>query len=396
MTQAQRNVLIVSPDHSIANAIGSSLSSLPGVQVDREPTTLSEMNGRLSRVAGRYDVVLFQSSDHDAAEMDAIRTLNANRRHGSVVLALADSMISLAAARELTKAGVDEVLPLSGIAAEIGERMSRIAVRHGSVRPKSGKVIAIAKARGGAGASTLAVNLADQIACETRFLRGAVRRKVALLDLDVQFGSIGSMLDLPEQDAVFRMAKDGIVPDETFLDQSIQVAANGVSVVAAPAQFVPLDSVRNDQVAAMIDILRATHDFVVIDMPQAMVGWIEPIVARTDRLMLVADASVPAIRQCRRVTDFLTADNVALPVDIIVNRDRRPLFSGAVRKEAEKALGRTLEHWLPDDPGPARLAIDRGQPLAAVAGRARLTRAVGRLARAIVSKMPAAAEVSAS
>lgn len=395
MTDPTRSVLVISPDKQVSDAIGKALAALPGLRVDVEPTTLTGMNGRASKVASTYDVVLFQTAPGDGEEIDAIEALSASRRPGTVLLALADSGIPLSQARALNRAGVDEVLPLSGLAADVSDQISRIGRSHSSDRLKTGRLIVVAQARGGIGATTIAVNLADQLAYRRGLWGKETRRPVALVDLDLQFGTTGSVLDLPEQDTLHQIASEAIVPDAVFLKQSMQVTNHGLSVLAAPAKFAPIDALRPEQVAAILDTLRQTHDYVVVDLPRVLVNWIEPVLQRADRLLVVSDLSVPAIRHCRRLIDFFAADNATLAVEVVVNRERRGIFGSAVQREAEKALERKLDHWVPDNPRVARLAADRGMPLSSVAASSSLCRAVGQIAEATLKSLPVIAHATA-
>ena len=395
MTNPTRSVLVISPDLQISNAIGTALSSMADVKVDVESASLSGMNGRASKLAANYDVVLFQTTPDDDSELGAIEALSAARRPGMVLLALADSGIPLSQARALNRAGVDEVLPLSGLAADVSDQISRMGTIGATDRSRSGRVIAVMQARGGIGATTVAVNLADQLACQRRMFRGETRRPVAFVDLDLQFGTAGSVLDLPEQDTLHRIASEGVVPDAVFLDQSMQTTSRGLSVLAAPSRFVPMDAIRPEQVAAILDTLRRTNDYVIVDLPRALVGWIEPVLQRADRVLVVTDLSVPAVRHCRRLIDFLGGDHATLPVEIVVNREHGSGFASAARRETEKALGRKLDHWLPNDRRAARLAADRGASLSEAAGSSMLCRAIGRLARTTLTTLPAVAHTAA-
>ncbi|MFN0114975.1 MAG: CpaE family protein [Paracoccaceae bacterium] len=390
MIQTEKSVLVISSDPALAGTISATLSALPGLSVKTEANSLAAMNGQAVKAAGHFDVILFQSQPGDTGEAEAVRQVSAARRHGAVLMALADGAMTLAQVRALSEAGVDEVLPFSGAASELGSKLAGLG-RPIAGGARAGRVIAVMPARGGVGASTLSVNLADRLANEERRFRKTVRRPVALLDLDLQFGSAGAMLDLAESDAMLSLTASGAVPSATAVAQSLSRAANGVSVLPAPPKFAPLDSLNAEQVSRILDALRGAHDHVVVDLPHALVGWIEPVLARADRLLLVTDLSVPAIRQCRRLIDFVNAENSALPIDIVVARDARPVFGSAVRREAERALDRQVLHWLPDDPKSARVAADRGQPLAVGARGRRLSRSIEGLARGLAEALSATA-----
>ncbi|OYX42322.1 MAG: hypothetical protein B7Z02_12325 [Rhodobacterales bacterium 32-67-9] len=396
MTTTTKSMLVIAPEASVSEAIGKSLSGDKGVRVDTQTSTLAGMNGRAVKALADYDVILFQTSPDDQAELSAIRDLVAHRRSGTKLVALADGNISLTQARALSNAGVDEVLPLPTAAGDVDRQVARLGRQQAGGGTRAGRIIAVAQARGGVGSTTVAVNLADQLAAGAGLRRREARPKVAIVDFDLQFGTIGSFLDLGEQDTLLQLALDGTVPDANFLEQSMVVAENGLSVLAAPSKFAPLDSLRSEQVAAILDTLRETHDYIIVDLPRALVGWIEPIVERADEFLVVTDISVPSIRHCRRLIEFFTQDNPALSVEIVVNHQRRPLFRSRLHREAAKVLDRKLDHWLPHDPRSAAAASDRGKPLSRVAPRSALGKAMTQLARSTRSGHSATAHRSRS
>ncbi len=389
MTATTKSMLVIAPEASVSEAIGRSLAADPGVRVDTQSSTLAGMNGRAVKAMAEYDIILFQTSPDDQADINAIRDLVTHRRSGTKLMALAEGNISLSQARALSNAGVDEVLPLPTAAGDVDRQVARLGRRESGAGDRAGRIIAVAQARGGVGSTTVAVNLADQLASGAGLRKRDTRPKVAIVDFDLQFGTIGSFLDLGEQDTLLQLALDGTIPDANFLEQSMAVTPNGLSVLAAPSKFAPLDSLRPDQVAAILDTLRQTQDYVIVDLPRALVGWIEPIVERADEFMIVTDISVSSIRHCRRLIDFFTQDNPALPVEIVVNHQRRPLLQSQLQREAAKVLERRLDHWLPHDPRSAAAAADRGQPLSRSAPRSALGKAMTRLAQSTRSSLPA-------
>ena len=393
MTGPTKSVLLISPDATVSDAIGAALSGLKGLQIRTEASTLAGLNGKAAQLAQGRDIIIFETSDDEVSDLDAVRALKAAHRVGGLLLALADSGISLSRVRALNKAGVDEVLPRPVAGLEIGSRVQKMlddaVAANATTAEGKGRIIAVAQARGGVGATTVAVNLAHDLVGLPGFLKKRATNSVALVDLDVQFGSVGALLDLGEQDALHQLALDGIIPDAAFLSQIMAVLPNGMKVLAAPAKFMPLDSLQPAQIAAILDTLRQGNDFVVVDLPHALGGWIEPVLRRADELIIVSDTSVPSVRHCRRLIEFFTADNPNLPVRIVINHETRGLFQTRVQKEIQKALNRKLDHWLPHDPRAAKASVDRGKPLASVAPRSQLGKAISRLARQTITEFPA-------
>ena len=397
MTGTGKSILLISPDAALSEAIKGALSGVTGVNMRTEVSTLAGLNGKASQLAVDKDLIIFETSSDEDGDIEAIRALSRSRRVGTKLLALADDGMTLARIRALNTAGVDEVLPSpttgNGVAnREISTRLHRLSRETGTalvvLPPHTGRIIAVAQARGGVGATTVAVNLAHELVGRAGFLKKKLPNSVALVDLDLQFGSVGAMLDLSEQDELHQLALDGTIPDAAFLARAMVKLPNGMSVLAAPSKFMPLDSLQPEQITALLDLLRRENDFVVVDLPHALGAWIEPVLKCADELLVVSDTSVPSIRQCRRLIDFFTADNPELPVRVVINHEKRPIFASGLQKEVQKALNQKLEHWLPHDPQAARASADRGKPLTSVAPRSQLGKAISRLARETIQTFP--------
>lgn len=395
MTTTRRSVLLISPDTAMTDAISAALALHADLRVETQASTLAQMNGSAVKIAARFDMVVFQTRSGNPDEIEAIKALAAGQPSGATLVALADRDITLAQAMALNRAGVHDVLPIPAVDAEIGVQIARLG-RHlappavapnaaPNMAPKKGHIIAVAQSRGGVGSTTVAVNLADQLlGGRGNFMRRAPAHSVAIVDFDLQFGTVGSYLDVEEQDALLVMAQNGTIPDATFLHQSMVSLDSGLKVLAAPLKFAPLDSLRAEQVAAILDLLRQSHDYVVVDLPRALVGWIEPILQRADEMILVTDIGVSSVRHCRRLIDFFASDNPNLPIKVVVNHERRPMMASRLHREAEKALDRKFDHWLPHDAKAAINAADRGRPLSATSPRAALTKAFAQLAATTV------------
>lgn len=372
------------------------------IHLTAEVGNLVALNGRVRQLASGKDMIVVQTDPHDMEEIAALHYLMRAKPAGTEIIALADENVSLADVQLLNDVGVERVLPVPANAEALALELTRLGNSRRAKRLEApaaerrrGKIIATVPARGGIGATTLTVNLAERLAAPRGFGRRKAGARVALIDLDLQFGSVGSMLDLPEQDALARLAGEGTTPDSTFLSQAMLEHGPGLRVLPAPDTFVPADALNATQVAAMLDVLRAEFDFIVIDLPHAVARWIEPVVARADLLLLVADTSVPSVRQGRRLTDLLTADSPGVQLRVIASRETRPLFRTAGRREAERALERPYWAWLPADPKHARAAADQGRPISAIGGG--LARAIQKLARQVereLEKPPAAVKGS--
>ena len=197
-----------------------------------------------------------------------------------------------------------------------------------------------------------------------------------MVDLDFQNGVLGASIDLTDGGAYLEMLQGQASPNQSFLKRALEsYAPGGFDVMAAPVTLAPLDAMTPDMVARLIDELRLAYDYVVLDLPRVVVDWIDAVLARADRFFILGDTSVHTVRQIRRMIDLYTDDHAALPVQVVVSKEKKP--GAAHVKEAEHFLGQTLATWLPRDDKTAARARAHGQPMALSGPKAPVSRAMG-------------------
>lgn len=246
--------------------------------------------------------------------------------------------------------------------------------------PTEGRVILVAKARGGIGATTLAVSLALEAQLQSAKRRGSAGGRVALVDLDVQLGNAGNFLDLADRGGMLALARLGADPDAQAVRHALVRHPSGLSLLAAPATPIPFEAFDSGRISAIIDVLAAENDLVIVDLPPALITWLEPLLQRAERLLMVTDLAVPSLSRARRILNLMTEDQPDLPVEIVVAHEKKPFRLGRTHRDAEAALGHPLRHWLPDEARLARQALDRGEPLAQLAPRCPWSKAVRQMA----------------
>ena len=394
MTDTQTPLLLISSDVELHNTIQASLAG-KDYRITAKEGTLTSMNGTAHPLAASHDIVVFDTDVADETALSAARELCGHRAPGAIFIALASDDLPLSKQRELKKIGADEVLPRetcdSELIAQLDAWKSRRSMQMPAIwtgQATEGKIISIAQARGGVGASTLAVNLADSLIGKSGLLKKRLKSEVVIVDMDFQFGSIAAQLDVPESDALWRMAMDGTVPDAAFVEQAIAKTPSGLSVLTAPSRYGPLGAIKSEQIAALLDALRKSHDYIIVDLPHALVDWLDPILSRSDRLLLATDVTVPSVRATRKLMDFFLAEHPDLAIQLVATQEKKPLVLGSHHRAAMELLERKFDHWLPRDLKAARDALDRGKPLSEVSPRSSLAKAVTKIAQGTKEALP--------
>ncbi|MCB2127974.1 MAG: AAA family ATPase [Rhodobacteraceae bacterium] len=247
--------------------------------------------------------------------------------------------------------------------------------RHGVILPVHGLA-------GGTGATTLAVNLAWELAT----IQKEDAPRVCLLDFDFQYGSISTYLDLPRREAVYEMLSDTASVDNVSFLQSLLTFNDKLHVMTAPSEMLPLDIVTPDDINRVLDVARANFDFVVIDMPSTVVQWTEAVLHQAQIYLATIELDMRSAQNTLRMIRALKAEE--LPYEklrYVLNR--APKFTdlsgkGRVKRLAE-SLDISIELQLPDGSKQVTQSNDHGLPLAETAPKNPLRRDIAKLAKSI-------------
>ena len=243
-------------------------------------------------------------------------------------------------------------------------------------------VFAVQSLSGGTGATTLAVNLAWELA--------TVDKKnppsVCLIDLDLQFGSTSTYLDLTRRDVIFEVLSDAQTMDVVAFKQALQTHEGKLSVFTAPADLLPLDLIGPEEVEALLKLAQECFDVVIIDMPTTIVQWTETVLNAADVFFTTLELDMRSAQNAMRFIKVLQAED--LPIDkvhYVLNRAPKGLDMGGrgrVKRLAE-SLGIELNTLLPDGAKQVTQACDHGAPLAEFAKKNPLRKEIAKLAKTL-------------
>jgi pilus assembly protein CpaE len=232
-----------------------------------------------------------------------------------------------------------------------------------------GAVFTVCGARGGLGATTLAVNLAVQVAS----LTGS---PTALVDLDLQRGDVSAFLNLTPLQSVAAIASASGNVDEVFLHGILTRHPSGVFVLPAPQQIEEADLIGHDEVQVALRLLRTQFRYTVVDTSRTITAPTLAALEQAERALIVTDLSVPGVRATHRTFELL--GRVGAPrerLELVVTH----AVPGPVDvKDAARIIGKEPFFVIPRDEA-ASGAMNAGMPLNG-ASEAGLGRAVAELA----------------
>lgn len=273
-----------------------------------------------------------------------------------VIAAVRDANLTLV--RALLKQGVRDVISLPLPHGELVEILKEISVQldvQQATEVKQGQLVTVMKSIGGVGATTVATHLASELAMRS------TGRGVCVIDLDLQFGDAASYLGLSNQLSIADLLAAGSRIDGDLLRSVVTTTAQGLHVIAAPADMMPIEAVSADQILRLIDLARTEYDYVVLDLPTNWTNWTLSLVARSTAIFLIIELSVASLRQAKRQLQLLANQGISgHHISIVANRVEKKLFRSIDLDSAAQALGHPVELSIHNDYPLVRAAHDQG------------------------------------
>ncbi|MDX1974296.1 MAG: AAA family ATPase [Rickettsiales bacterium] len=176
-----------------------------------------------------------------------------------------------------------------------------------------GKLISFIGTRGGVGTTSLAINLAGIIA-------ELSKKKVALVDLDPQEGSIALALDL-EPSRGFREALEKPERmDSLFVERVMNKPHKYLSILSAEESLQERIGVHEQAADTLIQELRQSFDVVILDVPRHMSSFAKQCLAKADQVVLVTELTLLSLRDALRQADLLRESLKIKPAIVVANR----------------------------------------------------------------------------
>ena len=223
---------------------------------------------------------------------------------------------------------------------------------------------------GGAGATTLAIELACATAARDP------ENTVCLVDLNIADGMVASYLEGQSKLDLIALSDAPDRLDPTLLSAYGWEHETGVSLISAPRNADIHDIVTPDLVLRLLDTVCTVYSHVIVDMPRTRQAWSKAILAGVDEVMVVSEFTVPSLHAAADMTREVDALRQDMPDSkLVLNRmsDAKTEFSVS---RASKAIERDISAVIRSDWKSARAAVNLGMPIQGVKPRSKLVKDV--------------------
>jgi pilus assembly protein CpaE len=324
-----------------------------------------ELEGPTASGLGSGDALIVAVADYTAEARDFV--VKAHRQHSNRAILLVCPSGSGGYLHEAFSNGVDDIVALPtdpgaavdpALARQLGFALEKAIIRKrgtGASKTETVRnVICVLGLKGGSGKTLTSVNLAVSLA--------DAGHKVAILDLDLQFGDVALAMGLTPMRTIYDLVRSGGSLDSDKLEDFLMEHPSGARALLAP--------VRPDQ-AAMITVpflsevqrlLAETFEFVVIDTPPSFAPEVISVIDCSTDVLVVAMRDTLSLKNTKLGLETLERmEYDRRRVKILLNRANTNV--GIEREDVLAILGRDVDILVPSHRDITR-SVNQGQPIA--------------------------------
>lgn len=380
---------IVDPNDSTRESLKNMLLGMDAVWLEAECSRYEFFADVVAQTHPEIGVVGLHSDPEKALQLlERIRT-SSPECSMLVVSDSSDGQLILRAMR----AGAKEFLTLPLRFEDLVAALERIGnLRSGASGGKSRacSTIAVAGATGGVGSTSVAVNLACELAA-----RDNASASAALIDMDLALGDADVFLDAIPDYTLVDVSQNISRLDFTLLKRSLTKHSTGLYLLPRPVQLQDASLITPDDLHRVFGLLKASFSHLIIDLSKSYNGLDMVALKSSTHVIMVTQLDLPCLRNVvRLLMSFEEVEGLKEKVKIVINRVGLDNSSISLKK-AQETIGREIFWQLPNDYRTMSEVRNNGVPLIEQAPKAGITQALAAMADALTGAAPKEAAANA-
>jgi len=373
MASAAFRTVLVDSDAAARAATRRLLGDIPTVTPVGEYGSLAE--ALVHATAIRPDLLVVEVEGHESSTsaVTAIEQL-ARKVPDTAILAMGQGVSADLVIRVL-RAGALEFLKRPVERVDLVAALEKLARFRGSMPQRNpGRITSVFAAKGGLGATTLAINLAVSMAERTE-------RKTLLVELDTRQSDIVTFLDLKPRYSIHDVVENLGRMDESLLRGLLTRHASGLWTVPGPTRL-ERGQLSPEQVSGAIELLRAHFDHVLMDLRHDFDPATVAALEASDMILFVTSLDVAALRSgAAALAAFRHLGVDSKKIKVVIMRDGTG--DSVTLKHVRTTLGLPIYWRTPSDYQTVVASINAGQPLVSASPRAKISKNLRELAETL-------------
>jgi pilus assembly protein CpaE len=244
----------------------------------------------------------------------------------------------------------------------------------GSVSGGQGQLVCVLGPKGGTGKTLTATSLAVALA--------EMGKRVALLDLDLQFGDVGLCMGLSPETTIYDLARGGGTLDEEKLSDFLVTHHSGVEVLMAPSRPDHAAAISIEFLRSVYSVLRRMVDYVIVDTPPGFTPEVIATIDSAGAICMVGMLDALSLKNTKLGLE--TLELMGFPrerIKLVLNRARTRV--GISDEDVEAIIGRTPDVLIPSDRDIPR-SVNEGSPIVMSKPQSEAAEALRQLASLLV------------
>ncbi len=242
----------------------------------------------------------------------------------------------------------------------------------------SSQVFTVFSAKGGQGKTTMAVNLAAALADKGK--------KVAIVDLDLQFGDVPTYMDIEPRETMVELLQDNYTLTIDTIRSYMVMHSSGVHVLCAPKSPEYSEMISAKRIQNLLSTMRSYYDFVILDTASVFNDVTLTAIEASNKVFLLTAMDLASLKNARLAMNLFESLQQKEKVAVIINRYDDS--SSIKLEDVEQVLHETVTTMLPTDQSAALNALNKGLPFVTSAPSSKLSAAVLELVDGILSGDP--------
>ena len=257
--------------------------------------------------------------------------------------------------------GAKEFLPKPILKEDLKRVLSMLYQNKNSYENTASKIITVYSNKGGIGKTTIATNLAVELAKSTR-------DKVALIDLNLQLGDVSTFLNLNPTFDVAYVIKNLIDKKEDTLTKAFEKYNDtNLYVLSDPNYIEQSESITPQQIESLFKALKKVFPYIVVDMSSNIDPNTLKILDKSDWILFTTIVNIPAIRNAQRCLSLNLFNSRRYPSDRVKVIINRYMENDEIKiEDIETTLGEKIYWKVPNNYFSIMESINKGLPVSEI------------------------------
>jgi pilus assembly protein CpaE len=293
----------------------------------------------------RILAVDLREDQHFPAELSVLK-----KNHPATAVVLVVARLDPALMLEAMRAGVSEIVPEPISVTELQAALKRLG--SSAAGPSRGEMFAFIGAKGGVGATTIAVNVATALAKSSS-------ESTLLVDLNAMCGDAAVFLGEEPRFSVLDALENVQRLDASYFRGLVVKTGTGLDLLGAAGRP-GVNAFDPARVRELLEFVSQSRRYTVLDVPRSDSAALDSLELAT-KIVLVANQELATVRNASRMASTLRQrygrDRLVL---VLTRTDRRAEIG---HEDVEKTVGLDVRHTFPSDYRVAVQAMNKGRPI---------------------------------